>query len=347
LVELLVVIAIIGVLIALLLPAVQAAREAARRMQCANHLKQVGLAFHNFHDTRKGIVPIAVNQHKPSTHVLLFPYIEQQAMYDIFVTKRNNFNWELNRDFWGYNTSDANRLTPEERTALFSIPTYRCPTRRAPSAVAGVWDATIAGTDGNRGTRSGPCGDFAVVALLSESNSYDNLIEGSNTSSDINKVVSAIRPALPPDTNWAPRDTFSRFVDGTSNIIIFGEKHIFPGNLGKCTPSTTNSEAGWWQDCWYTHKAKGFYGGPKIAATFGWWATIFPIRRPNEAETEPIPNFGSWHPGICQFLFGDCSVQAISITTPVGSGYRSAGVNKYGIMMKLADCDDGQAVDLP
>jgi type II secretory pathway pseudopilin PulG len=104
-VELLVVIAIIGILIALLLPAVQAAREAARRMQCSNNLKQMGLALHNYHDVKNAFPPSrdALNNitgradangagyDNPGHHggmaavVFLFPFMEQQAMYDTVV----------------------------------------------------------------------------------------------------------------------------------------------------------------------------------------------------------------------------------------------------------------------
>ncbi|MBN2296626.1 MAG: DUF1559 domain-containing protein [Pirellulales bacterium] len=83
LVELLVVIAIIGILIALLLPAVQAAREAARRMQCTNNLKQIGLGVHNYAGTSRDYFP----QGSPDTGLYglffkLLPYIEKQAIHD-------------------------------------------------------------------------------------------------------------------------------------------------------------------------------------------------------------------------------------------------------------------------
>src|SRR6478672_5771414 len=96
LVELLVVIAIIGVLVALLLPAVQAAREAARRMQCSNHLKQIGLALQNYHDVFNSLPFGArarfVNTTKnnpagqnwgPSWLVSILPFAEQKPLSDL------------------------------------------------------------------------------------------------------------------------------------------------------------------------------------------------------------------------------------------------------------------------
>jgi prepilin-type N-terminal cleavage/methylation domain-containing protein/prepilin-type processing-associated H-X9-DG protein len=93
LVELLVVIAIIGILVALLLPAVQSAREAARRMQCSNNLKQIGLGLHNYHDTFKtfpqgNVVRISGTGVPPlrgdgwTWHARILPFIEQGPLYD-------------------------------------------------------------------------------------------------------------------------------------------------------------------------------------------------------------------------------------------------------------------------
>ena len=94
LVELLVVIAIIGILIALLLPAVQAAREAARRSQCTNNLKQLGLAMHNYHDTFKSFPPgylssnlgncLMTTRRRDCWMQRLLPFIEQSAMLDTY-----------------------------------------------------------------------------------------------------------------------------------------------------------------------------------------------------------------------------------------------------------------------
>jgi prepilin-type N-terminal cleavage/methylation domain-containing protein/prepilin-type processing-associated H-X9-DG protein len=112
LVELLVVIAIIGILVALLLPAVQAAREAARRMSCGNNLKQIGLAFHNYHDTYKAFPPSAllpngVASRSFSPQARLLSFLEQENLQDLI-------DWNL--------SYSVQPLVTKQRIA-----TYLCP----------------------------------------------------------------------------------------------------------------------------------------------------------------------------------------------------------------------------
>jgi len=119
LVELLVVIAIIGVLVALLLPAVQTAREAARRAQCSNNLKQVGLAMTQYADTYKGAFPVGEYNWGWGTWLVgLMPYIEQKALFDQY------------KGFGGITIADVNVVysatanLPVTRT---QIQAYTCP----------------------------------------------------------------------------------------------------------------------------------------------------------------------------------------------------------------------------
>jgi len=132
LVELLVVIAIIGVLVALLLPAVQSAREAARRMQCSNNLKQIGLGLHNFHDTNQSLPPGALDPattlklgytkfNIPQTvlhgwAVFIYPYIEQKALSD-------QYHWDKN---W-YDAT--NKLVYQQYVASLICPSTPIPRR--------------------------------------------------------------------------------------------------------------------------------------------------------------------------------------------------------------------------
>jgi prepilin-type N-terminal cleavage/methylation domain-containing protein len=110
LIELLVVIAIIGVLIALLLPAVQQAREAARRASCTNNLKQIGVALHNYESTFTVFPPGFMAVSGASTHTQLLPYIESDASHVTF-----NFSTDIN-------VHVNNRTARQQRLGLFACP---------------------------------------------------------------------------------------------------------------------------------------------------------------------------------------------------------------------------------
>jgi prepilin-type N-terminal cleavage/methylation domain-containing protein len=130
LVELLVVIAIIGILIALLLPAVQAARASARRAHSMNNVKQIALAVHNYHDARNRVPPLA-DRVRPganyaSMYFFLLPYIEQEANYELGIT--NGGAWEQSPN----NSGSKN------------IATFLSP--RDPSEPLKVWRETNGGT---------------------------------------------------------------------------------------------------------------------------------------------------------------------------------------------------------
>ena len=114
LIELLVVIAIIGVLIALLLPAVQSAREAARRAQCVNNLKQLGLGMHNHHDSQGTFPPGAWNSPSRTWAFHILPYLELQAMSNAL-----NFNapWNDNRNSTVIRASVSAFLCPSDGNA--------------------------------------------------------------------------------------------------------------------------------------------------------------------------------------------------------------------------------------
>ena len=162
LVELLVVIAIIGILVALLLPAIQAAREAARRTQCNNHMKQLGLAAHNYHDTFQasaverrlgnnaypGMPSGRWNSFSWIFHTL--PFMEQGSLHDQF--KQNVYDGNAN--------NDAALGTPTNRTLRNTIiPALICPSNSQEPLRTGQW-GSYADNRWRHGRRIGLCGQL-------------------------------------------------------------------------------------------------------------------------------------------------------------------------------------------
>jgi prepilin-type N-terminal cleavage/methylation domain-containing protein len=264
LVELLVVIAIIGILIALLLPAVQAAREAARRTQCQNNLKQIALAVHNFHDTYKWY-PHSRRDTRETWAVMIMPFMEQGTFFEL---------WDFNKNY--YSQVDAVRLQTFEA--------FVCPTRRRPPQISKD-DDILQGTSNPH--VPGACSDYAgnignPQGLNDYGPNHKLVQDGQPESNGIFRLgASAFGNTF--------RLTSSDVLDGLSNTLLVGEKHIPNEKYGE---SPDNS----------------VYNGDHGAA-FKKAGVGAPLAKGPKGKGQ----FGSYHPGLCQFALCDGSVRGISV----------------------------------
>ena len=155
LIELLVVIAIIGVLIALLVPAVQKVREAAARTQCTNHLKQMGLALHNYESSRKRLPGIGMSPNQTSVHTDILPYVDQDSIRNLYDSSQPLFF--LVAGIPTFNTAQI-------RAATTPVKMFLCPSDSYPATFT-RWGANdVAGTNYmvNTGTGTGAKYDLRI-----------------------------------------------------------------------------------------------------------------------------------------------------------------------------------------
>ena len=360
LVELLVVIAIIGMLIALLLPAVQAAREAARRMTCSNNLKQIGLALHNYHDAKQEfpgtISKSSLNDSaglsqsiRWSMLVQLLPYMEQNALYDqVCQTTQNPSAGGQNRHL---DPTDA-QYNPLLAVWSTQVGAFLCPSETTRKAKPKPTNMN-AGTGRPIGrTNYVPCiGDFA--------DSSQRVVR--------NNRGFACYYELSPDTSkkahnqYTSEDhgtvrSFGSIGDGTSNTIVFGEISIADGDVGdeimirlgtvaagdgtvyangnlNGTPGTCNTYLG--ADGEYdTTNAKSAWKGNRwghALASMSSFSTIYPPNGPScstgtdDVQARVAQSAGSFHTGGANFCLGDGSVRFVSNTVDTGNLINGTG----------------------
>jgi prepilin-type N-terminal cleavage/methylation domain-containing protein len=294
LLELLTVIAIIGVLVALLLPAVQAARESARLTQCQNNLRQIGLAAIQFEAAQTAFPPARLRAQndtpeeqcestQPSWFARILPYVEQAGAAT---------QWNLNAPFEEH---------PEELRE-FASPLFVCPTRRTIEDAridSGSVEEVIVYPCGCMSSQmvqlfGGIVGDYGGNHGDLASGAYGlptDYWRGGNGTGVIVSSRPVCRDGLP--TGWHDKIRHKDLVDGASNTLLAGEMHVPADRLAQVPENGP------------------LYNGKDLPAYARLGGPGFAIGRGPEDRTVSAMSFGSWHVGVCPFVAADGSIQLI------------------------------------
>jgi len=306
LIELLVVIAIIAVLIALLLPAVQAAREAARRAQCINNLKQIGLAYHNYHSTHDAFPPgwLANSNASGARNfwaMLIFPFIEQSVL-------NNSYNYDIG--FGGTNFSVINRTS-----FRIVISAYLCP-----SDIGGF----STNYDAQGWSRSNYVACYSPDGVMVEANagfSYDNCQNNPAQNPGTRKALS----------NFGVTRGVRNVTDGTSNTVAAAE--LITG------PDKTSDPRGLWSNDWgvqYTHLRAPNTPIPDAIwsvianAPYNWCTNTkkgAPCNGSSPCWSTEVYSARSFHPGGVNAMMADGSVRFFKNTISLGIWQSVASMN--------------------
>jgi prepilin-type N-terminal cleavage/methylation domain-containing protein len=324
LVELLVVIAIIGILIALLLPAVQAAREAARRSQCTNQLKQFGLAVLNYESTHKVLPPAGLNYgwtpHQdgmPTStlnlngFVLLLPFLEQQAVY-------NRYNFNASAGAYINNSHGTSpplaadpALSYNAQIAAMQLPIFYCPSDDGPRAMpwtgSSVPNYGISSQSPLYGART--CYEFCT----NPSNEW-------NYGNCWNYFANSKVTRGPFGQNSSSK--LADVTDGTSNVTAFVETTLRTGNGG----SNAWAYRGWVMVgvSLYGNSPHGINQWQAPASWSSWYKSP-----PMVGKVIEWANAGSLHPAGCQGVMIDGSShffnESTDLVTQMRLGYIADG----------------------